>query len=79
MQEIIYRALERDPANRYASAREFANDLSNPDAVVASERAELRDWKERRSSRPRTILTYAMIAMIPLVILLLVLFFARRN
>ena len=27
LQEIIYRAMERNPANRYASAREFAHDL----------------------------------------------------
>ena len=28
LQEIIYRALERDPKNRYAKAREFAWDLN---------------------------------------------------
>ena len=33
MQEIIYRALERDPKNRYASAREFAHDLRHPEQV----------------------------------------------
>ena len=27
LQEIIYRALERDPRNRYGSAHEFAVDL----------------------------------------------------
>ena len=32
LQEIIYRALERNPANRYASAREFAHDLRIPRA-----------------------------------------------
>jgi hypothetical protein len=30
LQEITYRALERDPENRCARACEFANDLSNP-------------------------------------------------
>ena len=43
LQEIIYRALERKPENRYASAREFANDLQNPTSVGVAERSELRD------------------------------------
>ena len=79
LQEIIYRALERNPENRYASAGEFAKDLSNPDSVGVAEREELRDWKLRRSSRPRTILMYMMFAMIPIVILILLLVVARRN
>ena len=33
MQEIIYRALEREPTNRYASAREFAHDLSHQNEI----------------------------------------------
>ena len=79
LQEIIYRALERNPANRYASAREFANDLSNPDSVGVAERSELRDWKLRRSLRPKTILMYVMFAMIPIIIFILLLVTARRN
>jgi len=31
LQEVIYRALERDPKNRYATAREFASDLAHLD------------------------------------------------
>jgi serine/threonine protein kinase len=33
LQEIIYRALERDPSKRYASSREFAWDLEHQDQV----------------------------------------------
>ena len=33
LQEIIYRALERDPKNRYANAHEFAWDLEHLDQV----------------------------------------------
>ena len=79
MQEIIYRALERNPANRYASAREFANDLNNPESVGVGERSELRDWKLRRSSRPGTVVMYAIYAMIPIIIFILLLVTARRN
>ncbi len=49
LQEIIYRALEREPKNRYASAREFAWDLEHPDQVGVAERPELHDWKRRRT------------------------------
>lgn len=79
MQEIIYRALERNPADRYASARDFFRDLTNLDSVGVAEREELRDWRQRRSLRPRTILTYAMIAAIPIVTLLLLIVFAKRT
>jgi serine/threonine-protein kinase len=78
LQEIIYRALERDPKNRYASAREFAWDLEHQDQVGVADRPELRDWRRRRSSWPRRILFYAMLAMIPVVIFALLLFVARR-
>jgi serine/threonine-protein kinase len=79
LQEIIYRALERNPANRYASAREFANDLRNPDSVGVAERSELRDWKVRRSPRSRMVFFYAALALIPIVIFVLLLITAQRH
>lgn len=78
LQEIIYRALERDPKNRYASAREFAWDLEHPDQVGVAERPELRDWRRRRSPVLRRILFYLMLVMIPVVIFALLLYVARR-
>jgi len=48
LQEIIYRALEREPKNRYASAREMIWDLEHQDQVGVAERAELKDWRPRR-------------------------------
>ena len=82
LQEIIYRALERDPANRYASAREFANDLRNPDSVGVAERSELRDWRVRRSrssTRSKMVLFYATVALIPIAIIVLLLITARHH
>jgi len=78
LQEIIYRALERDPKKRYASAREFAWDLQNQDQVGVAERDELRDWKRRRSPWPRKILFYAALVLIPIVIFALLLLVARH-
>jgi eukaryotic-like serine/threonine-protein kinase len=79
LQEIIYRALERNPANRYSSAKEFARDLQHQDEVGVAERPELREWKQRRSPWVRQALFYAMLAMIPVVILGLLLYFAKHQ
>jgi serine/threonine-protein kinase len=79
LQEIIYRALERDPAARYPSALEFARDLRNPQQVQIVERTALRDWKERRTGRPKRILAYVMLAMIPIAIFVLLLVVAKRG
>jgi len=78
LQEIIYRAMERDPKNRYATAREFAKDLEHPEQVGVEDRPELRDWKKRRSPVGRRIAFYVMLAMIPVVIFGLLLYVAKR-
>ena len=79
IQEIIYRALERNPANRYASVSEFAADLRNPDSVGVAERGELRDWKVRPSTKRSAVLVYAALAMIPITILVLLLIVAHTQ
>jgi len=79
LQEIIYRALERDPKNRYPNARDFAWDLEHQDQVGASDRAALHDWKQRRTPWPRRILFYAMLALIPVVIFGLLLWVAKHS
>jgi serine/threonine protein kinase len=78
LQEIVYRALERKPEHRYASAREFANDLRNPDAVGVEERTEFRNWKIRRSTGPKRFVVFATLAMIPIILLILLLVAARH-
>lgn len=79
LQEIIYRALERKPENRYASVREFAHDLRNQSQVGVAERPELRDWKKRRSPWGRQILFYIFLALIPVVIFGLLLYIAMQH
>ena len=79
LQEIIYRALERDPKNRYATAREFQHDLEHPDQVGVADRPELRDWKQRRAAWPRRLAFYAMLALIPVVIFGLLLWVAKHT
>jgi eukaryotic-like serine/threonine-protein kinase len=79
LQEVIYRAIERDPKNRYGSAREFAHDLEHLDEVGVSDRLEIRDWKKRRSPWLRQILFYVMLALIPVAIFSLMLYVARHT
>jgi len=79
LQEIIYRALEREPANRYKNAEEFSWDLQHPEQVGIAERTELTDWRERRSPVTRKILFYVMMALIPIVIFGLLFLVARHS
>ena len=79
LQEVIYRALEREPQNRYSTANEFAWDLEHLDQVGVADRAELRDWKQRRTPWVRRALFYAAMALIPIVIFGLLIFVARHS
>ncbi len=79
LQEVICRALERDPRNRYSTANEFAWDLEHLDQVAASDREELRDWKRRRTPWLKRVLFYVGMALIPVVILGLMMLIARRH
>ena len=76
LQEIIYRALERVPKNRYASARDFARDLEHPEQVGITERPEFHNWKDRRTPWRKKVLFYALMALIPIVIFGLLLYVA---
>jgi serine/threonine protein kinase len=79
LQEVLYRALERDPRHRYASAAEFRHDLEHLDEVGIGDRDELRDWQKRKALLPRKVLYYASLALIPVVILLLMILLAHRH
>src|ERR1700689_5886955 len=48
LQEVIYRAMERDPSKRYPNAHEMIWDLQHLDQVGVADRAERREWKVRR-------------------------------
>jgi serine/threonine-protein kinase len=78
LQEIIYRAIERDPTNRYPNAREFIWDLEHQEQVGVAERPELREWKKRREPASRTVLVYAMLALVPVVVFGMLLWVARH-
>lgn len=77
LEEILHRALERDPEHRYATAREFAHDLEHPQQVGVEERVATR--ASLRASVPRTkwSWSYVLLALIPVVIFVLLLIVAH--
>jgi len=79
LQEVIYRALERDPRNRYPHARAFISDLENMEKVgVDANRPELMNWRQRRNARSSNFLILLIaLGSIPVIVALL-LFAARR-
>jgi len=77
MQEIIHRALQRDPANRYKNAQQFMWDLQHEDEVVSSGPGGLADSKKAKLPIARQVLTYAALALIAVAIFLLY-HFTRR-
>jgi len=79
LQEVIYRALERDPQNRYSTANEFAWDLEHLDQVGVADRLELHDWKRRRTPWLRRLLFYVSMALIPIVVFGLLLWVAKKG
>ena len=78
MQEIVYRALEREPKNRYPSAREMAYDLAHQDEVGVAPRPESEQWKQRQSPQRRRVLLYAALVLIPLAIFALLVLVAHH-
>jgi serine/threonine protein kinase len=68
LQEVIYRALEREPQDRYSTAAEMAWDLEHLDQVHPKERPELTEWKKRKTPWLRRALFYAAMAAVPLAI-----------
>jgi eukaryotic-like serine/threonine-protein kinase len=79
LQEVIYRAIERDPKNRYAHAHEFASDLQHLDQVGVEDRPELHEWKKRKSHGLRKILYFSGLALIPVILLLIMMLLAHHR
>jgi eukaryotic-like serine/threonine-protein kinase len=78
LQEIIYRAMEREPQNRYPTAREFAHDLAHPEEVGIADRDELLNWRNRREPWQRKAMFYVGLALIPIILFTLLIWLAKR-
>ena len=78
MQEVLDRALERDPRHRYATASEMAWDLEHPELLGLEEGARQPLPSVKSRAARRKLLLYAALALTPLVIFALMLLLARR-
>lgn len=78
LQEVLYRALEREPRNRYATAHEFAFDLRHLDQVGVADREELTARRRPATGRGRRNLMVAALILIPLLLFLAMLLLAHR-
>lgn len=78
VQEIIYRALERQPRNRYANAVDFARDLRQPEHIGTIALGERSPVAKQPARNWRKVALYAAIAMIPLAIFALLLYVASH-
>jgi len=77
-QEILYRAMERDPENRFAGAKEFAAALAHPEFVEVIDRSARKERKSARLPFLKRILSYTMLLlMIPVVVFTLLSLVAR--
>ncbi len=76
LQEILYRALERDPRHRYPTAHEMAWDLEHQEQVGVEERGS--GPVNRRKRFNKTMLLYAGLALVPVLLFSLMLLLARH-
>ena len=79
LEEIVLRALERDPLNRYRDARELAWDMEHQDQVATGSSAERRTLNKQPSPPKGRVFPYLLLGLIPLVILALLLYVAGHN
>ena len=78
LQEILYRALERNPRHRYATAHEMIWDLEHQEQVGVEDRGVRQPVRGGQPKVNRKVLLYALLAFVPLVLFGLMVFLARR-
>ena len=77
LQEILYRALERDPAKRYACARDFSHDLQHPGEVRVVRRAGAHTTGHL--SRFESALRFLGLALVPASVAAVLLYVAQHT
>ncbi len=79
LEEILYRALEREPRHRYATASEMMWDLEHQEQVGIEPRgARPAGIGEKRAPLNKKVLLYAVMALVPVLLFGLMLLMARR-
>lgn len=78
LEEILCRALERDPRHRYATASEMARDLEHQDQVGVEEGVRRPAFRHRLLPGGRKMAIYAALALVPILIFVLMVVLARK-
>lgn len=78
LQEIIHRALEREPRHRYSTASEMAWDLEHQEQVGVEEPDTRSTALRGRKKVNRELLLYVALASIPVVIFILMVLVAKK-
>jgi serine/threonine-protein kinase len=78
LQEILNRALEREPRHRYATASEMAWELEHQEQVGVDDDEHRKISTGLRLPGARKMLLYAGLALVPIAIFVLMLLMARR-
>lgn len=78
VEEVLRRALERDPRHRYSTAVEMAWELEHPELVGVDEGGRGPALRRRLVLNPRRLLLYAALALVPIVLFVIMLLLARR-
>src|SRR5580700_991115 len=78
IEEVLFRALERDPRNRYSTAHEMAWDLEHQDQVGVEDRERRPALRAGGVKISRRMLLYAALALIPAALFGLMLWLAKR-
>ena len=79
LEEIVLRAIERDPQKRYRHARELAWDLEHQDHLAVGASAERRTGNKQQAEQERSVFPYLLLGLIPAFILALLLYVAGHS
>lgn len=78
LEEILYRALEREPRHRYATASEMMWDLEHQEQVGVEPRGTRTAGGSKGSPFNKRALLYGAMALVPVLLFVLMLLMARR-
>ena len=79
LEQIVLRALQRNPLHRYDNAGELLWDLEHQDQPAAAESARNRSLPRHSAAAKGRVLPYVLLGVIPVLILALLLFVAGRG
>ena len=79
LEEILYRALEREPRHRYATASELMWDLEHQEQVGVEPRGSRPTGAAGKGPINKKILLYAAMILVPVLLFVIMLVLARSN